>query len=372
MNSSLKLLVSAEEAIRRIRQQIDVGRGFRDQEMFSMNDLGNALERRAEWLENNTQMLKRLFNNPSFIEEYYVSPSIDMDSAITFSLKQKYFKDDMNEQIGRLESLLERVTFVPEITAEELMDQKLQEELMRHEPPKPIQVREVQPREAPTREMKIREELPKEGPPMERHAAERGQAERAPKRESHEKALREEPLEEEPGKEAPLRGEPLKEGSPPSMVSSQRSLQESKILIIHGRDEVTKESIINFLERLGLRALTLQGGRDGEGNLLEKFEESSRVDFAIVLFTPDDIAAPRNKPKERQARVSQNVLFEFGFFWGKLGNGRMCSLYQEGMEILADYPGFVNISMDSKGGWRLLVAKEIKQAGIEIDLNKAI
>jgi hypothetical protein len=42
------------------------------------------------------------------------------------------------------------------------------------------------------------------------------------------------------------------------------------------------------------------------------------------------------------------------------------------VEIPSDYPGVVTIPMDSRGGWRLLVAKEIKQAGVEIDLNKAI
>lgn len=51
------------------------------------------------------------------------------------------------------------------------------------------------------------------------------------------------------------------------------------------------------------------------------------------------------------------------------GNVKM---YEEGGEIPSDYPGAVAIPIDSRGGWRLLVAKEIKQAGKEIDLNKAM
>jgi hypothetical protein len=42
------------------------------------------------------------------------------------------------------------------------------------------------------------------------------------------------------------------------------------------------------------------------------------------------------------------------------------------MNVPFDDSGAVNILMDSRGAWRLLLAKEIKQAGIEIDLNKAI
>jgi predicted nucleotide-binding protein len=57
---------------------------------------------------------------------------------------------------------------------------------------------------------------------------------------------------------------------------------------------------------------------------------------------------------------------------GKLGRRRVCALYKEGVEIPSDVSGAVYIPMDDRGGWRLFIAKEIKQAGIEIDLNKAI
>jgi hypothetical protein len=42
------------------------------------------------------------------------------------------------------------------------------------------------------------------------------------------------------------------------------------------------------------------------------------------------------------------------------------------MEIPFDFSDIVCVPMDSRGRWRLLVAKEIKQQGIEVDLNKAI
>jgi predicted nucleotide-binding protein len=143
-------------------------------------------------------------------------------------------------------------------------------------------------------------------------------------------------------------------------------------LLIHGRDDPAKESVLSFIQKLGLQSITLHGGPNEVRNIIEQFKPFSRVDFAIVLFTPDEIAAPRNKPKERQSRVSQNVIFEFGYLLGKLGNEKVCALYKEEVEILSDHPGVVSIPMDSKGGWRLLVAKEIKQAGVEVDLNKAI
>jgi hypothetical protein len=346
--SPTKLLVPREEAIRKRKEQIATGRHIRDQRMFSMADLESALEKRAKWLEDSVNMLARLVNNPFFENEYNMRATLDMDSAITFSLKEKYFRDDMNEQIGRLESFLEHLKLIPETTAEEFIEQKLAEESVKEKQAKEIQSIEAQLREALTSELKPPKELPKEEPLIER------------------------PLQEEPLKEAPPGREHPREEPPPTMVLNQSQLPVGNVLLIHGRDEATKESILEFLETLGLRPFVLHEQPDGGKSMIEKFGESPDIHFAIILLTPDDIAAPRHKPKERQARVSQNVIFEFGYFLSKLGRGRVCALYKEGVEIPSDYLGAVYIPMDSRGGWRLLVAKEIKQAGMEIDLNKAI
>ena len=347
-DSSTRLLVPREEAIRKIKEQIETGRHIRDQRMFSMADLDSAQERRTQWMEGNVKMLARLLNNPLFEDEYNVRAVLDLDSAITFTLKEKYFRDDMNEQIGKLESFLEHLKLIPEMTAEEVVEQKLAEESMKEERPKEIESIEAQLREALTSELSPPKELPKEEPLIEK------------------------PLQEEPFKEILPKREQTREAQPSKMALNQGLLPGGGVLLIHGRDEATKESILKFLEKLELRVIILHEQPGGGKSIMEEFGESSDIRFAVILLTPDDIAAPRDKPKERQNRVSQNVIFEFGYFLGKLGRGRVCALYKEGVEIPSDYLGTVAIPMDSRGAWQLLVAKEIKQAGMEIDLNKAI
>jgi len=356
--SSTRLLVPREEAIRKIKEQKETGRYIRDQRLFSMADLESAQEKRTKWMEDNIKLFARLVNNPPFEDEHNMRATLDMDGAITFTLKEKYFRDDMNDQIGRLESFLEHLKLMPEMTAEELTEQRLVQGSVKEEQTKEMQSMEVQLREALASELKPPKELPKEKPLIEK----------LPK----EEPLKEEPLKEEPLKEAPPRREQPREELPPTMMLNQTQSSGGNILLIHGRDEATKESLLEFLERLGLRPLVLHEQPDGGKSMMEKFGESPDVHFAIILLTPDDVASPRNKPKERQARVGQNVIFEFGYFWGKLGRGRVCALYKEGVEIPSDYSGTVCIPMDSRGGWRLLIAKEIKQAGMEIDLNKAV
>jgi predicted nucleotide-binding protein len=45
-------------------------------------------------------------------------------------------------------------------------------------------------------------------------------------------------------------------------------------------------------------------------------------------------------------------------------------LYESGVEIPSDYDGVIYVPLDR--GWQLNLAKEIKAAGIEIDLNRAV
>lgn len=91
-----------------------------------------------------------------------------------------------------------------------------------------------------------------------------------------------------------------------------------------------------------------------------------------MLLTPDDIGAPISNPETGRPRPRQNVVFELGYFIGRLGRHRVCGLVKGDIEILSDYLGVLYLPMDEAGGWRLLLAKEIKGAGLDIDLNRAL
>jgi predicted nucleotide-binding protein len=118
--------------------------------------------------------------------------------------------------------------------------------------------------------------------------------------------------------------------------------------------------------------LTLAGQSNGGRSIVERFGEISNTQFAIILFTPDEIAVSRERAKEKQVRVSQHVMFEFGYVVAKLGHRRVCALYDEGVQIPPEVSGIAAIPMDFRGGWRLLVAREFKQAGLDVDLNNVL
>ncbi|MFV1949401.1 MAG: TIR domain-containing protein [Anaerolineales bacterium] len=69
-------------------------------------------------------------------------------------------------------------------------------------------------------------------------------------------------------------------------------------------------------------------------------------------------------------RARQNVTFELGFFIGALGRERVCALHKGKVEIPSDFSGVLWIRIDPEGAWQLKLAREIKAAGFEVDLNK--
>lgn len=145
----------------------------------------------------------------------------------------------------------------------------------------------------------------------------------------------------------------------------------TNIFAVHGHDEAAKEKIARFIEKLNLHPIILhEQPTGGSKAIIEKLEANSDVGFAVVLLTPDDVGASRDKFHTLNPRARQNVILELGYFMGKLGRGRVCVLYKEGVEIPSDYQGVLYIPMDSDGAWRMALAQEFKNAGIEVDLNK--
>ena len=125
--------------------------------------------------------------------------------------------------------------------------------------------------------------------------------------------------------------------------------------------------LVAWCERLGLQPIVLHEQANQGRTIIEKFEGHADVDFAIVLLTTDDIGYLRNRPEEMKPRARQNVIFELGYFVGRLGRARVCALYQNGVEIPSDYHGVLYVPMDPHGAWKRQLAKELRAVGFNVN-----
>lgn len=149
-------------------------------------------------------------------------------------------------------------------------------------------------------------------------------------------------------------------------------LDSNKVFIIHGHDGGTKETVARFISQLGLEPIILHEQPSQGRTIIEKFEDHSDVGYAIALITPDDIGSSIKEQENTRQRARQNVIFEFGYFLGKLGRHKVAGLVKGDIEVPSDYSGVLYIPIDEPGAWRFLLIKELKSAGYDVDANKAI
>lgn len=163
----------------------------------------------------------------------------------------------------------------------------------------------------------------------------------------------------------------LEKCSVPSSDSAEvsESIGDGSVFIVHGQNHDKLAEVKHLLGQLGIECCVLQDEPNAGQTIIEKFEShGGSSSYAIVLLTADDKGGSK-QGDHIQDRARQNVIFEFGYFCGKLGRQRTVALYEPGVEIPSDLQGFVYVKLDSDGAWRYKLADELSSAGYGIDKN---
>jgi predicted nucleotide-binding protein len=142
-----------------------------------------------------------------------------------------------------------------------------------------------------------------------------------------------------------------------------------RVFVVHGHDDGLKETVARYLSSLELQPVVLHEQPNQGKTIIEKFEKHADVDFAVVIFTPDDVGYSAGNPEQSSPRARQNVVLELGFFIGALGRNHVCVLHTGDIELPSDYSGVLYLPLDAGGAWRFRLAKEMKASGMHIDLN---
>jgi predicted nucleotide-binding protein len=125
------------------------------------------------------------------------------------------------------------------------------------------------------------------------------------------------------------------------------------------------------LEKVELKVTILRELPNKGRTIIEKLIDSSDVGYAVILLTGDDRGGIKTAAFENQKlRARQNVILELGYFIAKLGRGKVCAIYEDGVEIPSDYQGVLFIPYDETGLWKYTLANELQAAGIPVDKNK--
>ena len=162
-----------------------------------------------------------------------------------------------------------------------------------------------------------------------------------------------------------------KETQPKARLADTDVVKNKRVFIVHGHDEAIEVKASQLIKELGLEPVILHEESDKGQTIIEKLERCTDVGFGIILYTPCDHGGEMGSDS-MMPRARQNVVFEHGMLIGKLGRGRVCALLKGDIEKPSDISGIIYKTIDDKGMWRIEVAKELDEAGYDVDMNKLL
>ena len=122
--------------------------------------------------------------------------------------------------------------------------------------------------------------------------------------------------------------------SKPSIIPATKN-----VFIIHGHDEPNQLRLRLLLsDEFKLAPVVLLNKPGRSATTIEKFEENAKTcSYAVALFSKDDKVVDKSDEAYWQPRP--NVIFETGWFVGRLGRERVLILLQDGVKIHSDFDG---------------------------------
>lgn len=107
-----------------------------------------------------------------------------------------------------------------------------------------------------------------------------------------------------------------------------------------------------FVDQLGLQVSVLDAVSVDQLDALR--------DVAYLLLLPGEDAD------------ASAAMLAIGFMLGVLGRNRIACLVSADGDIPAPLKGVTRFEVEESGLWRLMLAREMKRAGLEVDLNRAV
>jgi predicted nucleotide-binding protein len=153
-----------------------------------------------------------------------------------------------------------------------------------------------------------------------------------------------------------------------SLEEKAAAAEHGRVFIVHGHDEARKHELFRVLHDItGTKPIILHEQPSGGRSILEKLEAyAGSAGFAVALLTADDLGRTQGVDDEAP-RARQNVVFEAGYFAGRLGRARVVLLHEAGVELPGDLDGIVYVPLDPAGAWKMKLAHEMASEGLAVD-----
>lgn len=158
---------------------------------------------------------------------------------------------------------------------------------------------------------------------------------------------------------------PTPQPAPQSVAAASPARVRVAVL---GGETPARQAALDFIRQLGLQSDSSAASSQGGSTLfLERLDELRDLQYAVLLLPAQALDPASGLPKA----AAPELLMEFGHVLAAVGRSRVCFLLSGEAQTPA-WQGITRMRMDDEGLWHLLLARAMKQAGLDVDLNRAI
>jgi len=333
----LALRRSRREASQHIRNQLKIGQAIRNQRIGSLWDLDQARVEKQEWVLRTSDLLAQLFSNETLAEQCNDWVGTILPEYADVHLFVDQFEQEMKHRLGRLQNVLKMLDNIPEppssVTPEPAAEVIAPKAIITSSAPAAA----TEP---------VAANVQAQAPVVEPTTA---------------------PVASAPAQQAIVSPSSYSSSSTTSASPSNGRTQRPMLaLVVHGQVESARlEDVTKLLEKLGLSAASI------ENVTAQTFPmDAAMIDprgCAIVLLGD---AAP-------ETAQGSDLLFVLGCCVGRFGAGRVSVLQaaadaQHSDVAALDRAGLAPLRVDAGEGWKLQLARQLRAAGMAVDLNRLV
>jgi len=308
-----KLIAPRADALKHLKTALDKGLEIKALRIRNGDELDEARAHKLEWVQDCTDLLNQLFDNNTVAD--YVNDWVGkvFPEYAEFGNFVDQFYEEMDYRINKLVVVHKRIESAGEGGSP----------------------------------------VPSPSPAGSRDSKDQEKSEKHEKHEKHNKT-------HEPATSP--HSSPNTESPMPAAAANAAPGGHKVLFVSHGPKDPASEAVLLFVQQLSFAIMEA----DHTNGLIDTLEGRNDMAFAIVMNAADHV-------EQGKGAISENSLFKLGYCAGKLGMKRMCMMHAPNHPSGAgESQGIAHLAVDNNGGWQLHLARQMKRAGLDVDLNRLV
>jgi len=142
-----------------------------------------------------------------------------------------------------------------------------------------------------------------------------------------------------------------------------------RVCVTYGRDQLMNKQVVSVIKQLGIDPVVMQDKNNSTKPLAQFVTEHKNIAFVIAILSADDWVYPKQgKSQDKMMYADQKVIFDLGFWIGRLGRNRVFALYydQQSFRWPTEHFDVIYAPLDRNQLWKKDLVNRLKKCDIAL------